>query len=234
VRVAVFFTPPAQHRLTVAAARWLMRDAFNGGTFAAEADRAFDAEALRALTAEPRRYGFHATMKAPFRLAEGAGLAEAEALLGDFCKDAVPCSLPPLQIATLGPFFALVPSGAAKEVDDLAARVVKAFEPLRAPLDPAYLRRRRRAGLTVAQEANLTTWGYPYVFGEFRFHMTLTGPVPPARQPAMAALLERRFAALPETLAVDALALFVEDAPGGDFRVHAVRRLAGGGLSPTL
>jgi putative phosphonate metabolism protein len=233
VRVAVFFTPPAKHRLTLSAARWLMRDAFTGASFAAEAAGTFDADALQALTAEPRRYGFHATMKAPFRLVEGAGLADAEALLADFCRNATPCSLPALRIATLGPFFALIPDAAAKEVGDLAARVVKAFEPLRAPLDPAELARRRGGGLTPAQAAKLASWGYPYVFDEFRFHMTLTGPVPLAQQAAMAALLHRRFDALPRRLVIDALTLFVEDEPGADFRVYGERRLDSGGLFPT-
>jgi len=227
VRVAVFFTPPANHPLTVTAARWLLRDAFRGESFAAMAGGGFDGEALTALTAEPRRYGFHATMKAPFRLVGGASLADAEALLADFCREAQPCSLPMPRIATLGPFFALVPGAPAGEVDDLAARVVKAFDPLRAPPGAAELDRRRRAGLTLAQEANLTAWGYPYVFNEFRFHMTLTGPVPIEQQPAMAALLDQRFAPLLSGVAIETLALFVEDEPGQNFRVHAERRLAG-------
>ena len=193
MRIAVFFTPPAKHRLTVAAARWLLRDAFQGVRFEPESDDGFSQEELEVLTAEPRRYGFHATMKAPFRLAEGATLADAEAALADFCRDAIACPLPSLRLAMLGPFFALVPDPAAKAVDELAARVVRAFEPLRAPLDAAELNRRRRGGLTLSEEANMAAWGYPYVFDEFRFHMTLTGPVPAERQPEMEALLHRRF-----------------------------------------
>jgi hypothetical protein len=207
------------------AARWLLRDAFSGESFAAIAGNGFDVEALTTLTAEPRRYGFHATMKAPIRLADGKSLADAEHLLADFCRDTPPCSLPMPRIATLGPFFAVVPGAPAGEVDDLAARVVKAFDPLRAPPDAAELDRRRRAGLTPAQEANLAAWGYPYVLDEFRFHMTLTGPVPSEQQPAMAELLRRRFEPLPPTLAIESLALFVEDVPGHDFRVHAESRL---------
>jgi putative phosphonate metabolism protein len=233
VRIAIFFTPPAKHRLTVAAARWLMRDAFQGVSFDAEADDVFGPEELRALTAEPRRYGFHATMKPPFRLAEGVSLADAEALLADFCRDVIACPLPSLRIATLGPFFALVPDPAPKEVDDLAARVVEAFEPLRAPLHQAELDRRRRVGLTPAQEAMLTAWGYPYVFDEFRFHMTLTGPVPAERQVEMADLLHRRFDHLLQGVAIDSLALFVEDAAGADFRVHAERHFDGAALLPS-
>ena len=161
MRVAVFFTPPANHPLTMAAARWLMRDAFTGEEFEPEADHAFSAEELQALTAEPRRYGFHATMKAPFRLAEGATLADAEAVLADFCRDAVACPLPSLRVAMLGPFFALVPDPAAKAVNDLAARVVRAFEPLRAPLDAAELERRRRGGLTRGRRPTWQPGGTP-------------------------------------------------------------------------
>jgi hypothetical protein len=234
VRIAVFFTPPAEHRLTLAAARWLMRDAFTGARFAPVAEPPFDEDALGALTAEPRRYGFHATMKAPFRLVAGAGLADAEALLAGFCRDAVPCALPELRIAALGPFFALVPSVEAKELRDLPARVVKAFEPLRAPLEPSELARRRRAGLTPAQEANLAAWGYPYVLDEFLFHMTLSGPVPPEQQAAMAVLLHRRFDAVPRGLTIDSLAFFVEDEPGAEFRVHAQRRFGDGARLPNL
>jgi putative phosphonate metabolism protein len=233
MRVAVFFTPPAHHQLTAAAARWLGRDPFTGETFPAVAEGALDAEALAALTAEPRRYGFHATMKAPFRLVDGTDLAEAEALLADFCRDAAPCSLPMPRIGALGPFFALVPGVPAPEIDELAACVVKAFDPLRAPPAPAELARRRRAGLTPSQEANLAAWGYPYVLNEFQFHMTLTGPVPVGQQPAMAELLHVRFHAVAPELTIDSLALFVEDEPGADFRVHAVRQFEGAVAAPS-
>ena len=232
VRVAVFFTPPANHRLTRTASRWLMRDAFTGREFEPEADHRFGVQELRALTAEPRRYGFHATMKAPFRLVEGAGLADAEALLADLCRDALPCPLPALRIATLGPFFAVMPDPAATEVNDLAARVVRAFEPLRAPLDARERQRRRHSVLTPAQDAHLTASGYPYVFEEFRFHMTLTGPVPAERQPEMAAILHRRFDHILKEGMIDSLAIFVEEAPGADFRVYAERRFGRKALSP--
>ena len=55
MRVAVFFTPPANHPLTVTAAQWLLRDAFSGEGFAAMADDGFDADALMALVKSDRR-----------------------------------------------------------------------------------------------------------------------------------------------------------------------------------
>ena len=63
---------------------------------------------------------------------------------------------------------------------------------------------------------------------DFRFHMTLTGPVPDERQAAVTAVLQRRFASfLDRPLAIDALAVFVESGPGADFYV-AARFLCGG------
>ena len=224
MRVAIFHMPSADHPLTLAAARWLGRDAYSGERFEPVADDAFGSEELAALTAEPRRYGFHATMKAPFRLAEGIRIDDVERRLAEFCRASAPCPLTGLRVATLGPFFALVPGPAAAEVNPLAARVVEAFEPFRAPLDAKDLARRRRTPLTPAQDAYLTAWGYPYVFDEFQFHMTLTGPVPSDRQAEMAALLHRRFDDLLGGMAIDSLSIFIEEAPGADFRVHGEHR----------
>ena len=62
----------------------------------------------------------------------------------------------------------------------------RAFDRCRAPLSDADLARRRRSPLTPEQDARLLAWGYPYVFEDFRFHMTLTGSV---REPDTAARL---------------------------------------------
>ncbi len=78
MRAAIYFTPPADHALTRAAAAWLMRDAFSGAASAPVTDPALSAEEITALTAEPRRYGLHATLKAPFRLADGIGHTELD------------------------------------------------------------------------------------------------------------------------------------------------------------
>jgi putative phosphonate metabolism protein len=229
VRVAIFFSPPADHPLTIASAQWLGRDAYTGERFAPVADGTFHHDELAALTAEPRRYGFHATMKAPFRPADGVRLEDVEAFLARFCEDAAPCPLPGLRVGTLGPFFALTPDPAAIAVNRLAARVVESFEPLRAPLDAKELERRRRSPLTPVQDAYLAAWGYPYVFDEFQFHMTLTGPVPAERQAEMGGILHRRFDNLLDGVVIGSLAVFVEEAPGAEFRVHAERRFGSAG-----
>ncbi|MGR3435716.1 MAG: DUF1045 domain-containing protein [Shimia sp.] len=128
-------------------------------------------------TERPRKYGFHGTIKPPFRLAGGTSFeglkAAAEALL----RGEPAIALPPLQVARLGRFLALVPAGPAADLAALAGRVVEELDPFRAPPSAAEVARRRANGLTDRQEEMQARWGYPYVFDEFRFHMTLTGPL---------------------------------------------------------
>jgi hypothetical protein len=64
----------------------LGRDALSGESLSGFAIPGTDAQGWRELTAEPRRYGFHATLKAPFRLAAGLSadeLFQAVAALAD-------------------------------------------------------------------------------------------------------------------------------------------------------
>src|SRR5262249_54746601 len=67
---------------------------------------------------------------------------------------------------------------------------VTAFDNFRSPVTPEERRRRLGAGLTNRQIENLDRWGYPYVLEDFRFHMTLTGPVDAGRRGAIVSLLQ--------------------------------------------
>jgi putative phosphonate metabolism protein len=227
MRIAVFFTLPVDHPLTVAAARWLGRDAFTGRAFAQEAEGGLDAGAIREVTAAAGRYGFHATLKPPFHPAPGATLAEIESALGAFCRRLTPVRIPSLRIERLGSFFALTPAAPAPGLAALADAAVEHFDVFRAPPTDDEVARRHRHELTPRQRENLQRWGYPYVFEDFRFHMTLTGPVPASRREEVGQILERRFTALAaRPLSVDALSLFVEPAPPSEFRVHRTVPLA--------
>jgi putative phosphonate metabolism protein len=226
MRVAIYYTPPADHPLTKAAALWLGRDAFTGQPLPTPPAAALDVDAV---TAEPGRYGFHATLKAPFRLPHDRSLSELDRVLAKFCAAIAPIGAMKLQIERLGSFFALTPASSHSAVVALAASVVERFEPFRAPLAPDELARRMAAGLNPAQRQNLERWGYPYVFDEFRFHMTLTGPIVPSQREAVLGVLRERFGALLDApIEVDALALFVQAASGTDFLVHARHPLQGG------
>src|SRR5262249_19404197 len=109
MRVAIYYTPAEDHPLTCAAAQWFGRSPFAAATPAASASLTGPVCRLdmRALTAEPRRYGFHATLKAPFRLALDYSLAALEIALSDFCGRNGACTLSGLQIQSIDSFFAL-------------------------------------------------------------------------------------------------------------------------------
>ncbi|MGC4409006.1 DUF1045 domain-containing protein [Allorhizobium sp. NPDC080224] len=222
MRYAFYFAPCADAPLSQTAAAWLGRDAFTGIEHPRTAETDFPAEELDALTADPRRYGFHATLKAPFHLAEGMSEADLLAEFAAFAAKTAAFEVPSIIVGQLGPFFALLPETLHRPLQQFAADVVETFEPFRAPLSEADVARRKADTLPPSQRQNLLNWGYPYVFDEFRFHMTLTGPVSDAQSPAMANVLNLRFADfIGRPLRIDGLALFVEPERGAPFLVHS-------------
>ncbi len=227
LRYAVYFTPEADHPLTLAAADWLGRNAFSGIDGALQPVGDFSQEERAELTADPRRYGFHATLKAPFALADGVSERALIERFGDFCATNAAFDIPSTTIARIGPFFALVPAELHPPLQAFAASVVETFDEFRAPLGEADIARRRPERLNEAQRAYLTRWGYPYVMEEFRFHMTLTGPVPEERAQAMSAVLDLRFSDfIRRPLRISGLALFMEPERGAPFIVHDWQPLA--------
>ena len=217
MRAAIYFTPPAGAPLTRAAALWLGRDAFVG-----DATREPDAD-LDPIVAEPARYGFHATMRAPFRIAEGFDLADVDERLARFAASRPKVQLPEMALRQLGPFFALVPAAPSEGLAVLEADLLEAFDGLRAPFTEAEIARRKPDRLSERQRAQLDRWGYPHVLEDFRFHMTLTGPVEAERTADVKAALDERFGAYDGApLQIDSLAVFIEPAPGEDFRVHSL------------
>lgn len=171
----------------------------------------------------PRRYGFHATLKAPFRLRAGAGLEDLVRALDAFARTQRAFSVKRLRVTQLDDFLALVPERSDARLDALAAECVKRFDGWRAPLNALELDRRRREPLTRRQEALLARWGYPHVLDEYRFHLSLSGPLRGAPAPA-------DMPALPcAPLDIDAISLCEEPAPGAVLRVAHRAPFARGG-----
>lgn len=223
MRYALYFTPPQHDPLTVTASRWLGRDAFGGETAPLPVHGSLSARDIVALTEEPRRYGFHATLKAPFELAEGRTVDELAAAIGTFAAQTTAFDIPSVAVGRLGPFFALVPASPHAPLQAFAAETVRRFEPFRTPLSEADIARRNPDELPPHLRENLMTWGYPYVFEEFQFHMTLTGRVPQDKVPAVTAVLEETFAPFTgRPLTIGGLALFVEEQRGAPFAVHSL------------
>ncbi|HTV67834.1 MAG TPA: DUF1045 domain-containing protein [Rhizobiaceae bacterium] len=226
MRYALYFTPDRDHPLTRLAAAWLGRDVFTGAALQPPVVAAFSAAEVAFHTAAARRYGFHATLKAPFALAPGETEASLAAALESFTAARGPVSMPALKVARLGGFFALVPSAPAPEMEAFAGDVVRDFDRFRAPLSESELERRNPDALSAIEFANLTRWGYPYVFEAFRFHMTLTGRIGANDAARIEETLQSLFGPLvAQPVALDSLTLFVEPEPGAPFTVLAHRPL---------
>lgn len=229
MRYAVYFAPAPEAPLARTAARWLGRDAYSGQTMAAPLLDVLNPAEIAFHTASARRYGFHATMKAPFRLAPGLTEAELLQAFDTFCETEMAFTVPEMIISRLGAFFALVPAVESLELNALACQAVMAFDRFRAPMTESELSRRNPSALKTAELRNLYRWGYPYVLDTFRFHMTLTGRVANDEAPAVQDALQQWFApVLKQPVAIDHMALFVEPEPGAPFVVHTARRLGTG------
>lgn len=223
MRYAIYFAPPADDRLSLMAAHWLGRDAFTGGALAWPEGPVFTPEQQLALTAEPRRYGFHGTLKAPFALAPRRSEAELIAAFDEFAAEIESFVVPEIALHQLGPFFALVAKEDCPPLRELAAQAVRRFEPFRARLSEADIARRNPERLTERQRGYLAAWGYPYVFEEFQFHLSLTGPVPEEMQALVRETLEAAFAEfIGKPLAVQTVAIFAETSRGAPFTVHSL------------
>lgn len=148
---------------------------------------------LAELTATPRKYGLHGTIKPPFVLAEGQSAEALKAEAQALCQTLPAVTLEGLELAALGRFLALVPVGDQSALAALAATVVQQLDPFRAPPTEAELARRRQANLTPEQDAHLLRWGYPYVMDQFRFHITLTGKMPKRQVATTQALIQPLF-----------------------------------------
>ena len=219
-RHAIYFAPPEGSALARFGADWLGWDAAAGARRAG-----FTLPGLPAprdeLVEAPRRYGFHATLKAPFRLAPEFGADDLDAAVAAAAARCARFELR-LQVAALGGFLALVPEEAPAALAALEEALVTGLDAFRAPTDPAEAARRRMAGLDAVEEDNLRRWGYPYVLRRFRFHMTLTGSLPAAARGEARAALEAALAGvLADPVPVAEVCRFAEGADGA-FRL--VRR----------
>ena len=204
----MYYAPAEDDALWSAGCDWLGRDPASG--------RLIPNPARDAITAEPRRYGFHATLKPPMRLAHPwQALLEDTA---DLAARLAPFTLPPLQVSDLNGFLALRETAPCPELQALADACVTGLDAHRVSPDAAEIARRRQSGLTPEQDAMLLDWGYPHVLGTWRFHMTLTRRLTPAEHATVRPAVEEHFAAacaLPRR--VGSVCLFTQMDAGSPF-----------------
>ena len=210
-RYAIYFCPDAESELYRLGAAWLGYDAMTGADVLPELPAGLSEDAWRAATEPPRKYGFHATLKPPFRLADGADEAALFEAVADFAATGAPVALGRLEVRILGGFVALTQTDDPAPVSALAAACVERLDSFRAQADAVEIDHRRRAGLSPQEEQYLRRWGYPYVMDAFRFHVTLTGMLGSGDCARFADLLADRFAAaLAAPFTVDSLCLFAQ------------------------
>lgn len=220
-RCAVYFTPPPFSDWWLAGSQWLGRCAIRGTSYAPPDIAGMTPTQFQACTAEPRRYGWHGTLKAPFTLPPGKTTADLVLRMQALGNRLCAFTMPALRVHVLEDFLALRPEGDTTHMDAIAAACVKDLHDMAMPLSPAELERRRKTTLTAAQDHLLVQWGYPWVLEHFRFHLSLTGPLQqmtPDQRRALLDAAQAHFHAL-APCRFEHLALFIEPEKGADFQL---------------
>lgn len=216
-RFAIYYAP-RDGAFADAAAAWLGWDLAHSRAVAQP-----DVAGLADLTADPRKYGFHGTIKPPFRLAMGVSPQDLARAVGQLAKNLTPVEVSGLDLVLLEGFLALVPAP-DPALSALAVEVVRAVDTFRAPLTEAEIARRRPDRLTPRQRELLSLYGYPYVMEEFQFHLTLSGRLEGDAAQRLRVAATRHFAGtVPQPFRLEDLCLCGEDQAG---RFHLLHRYA--------
>lgn len=220
-RVAIYYAPDTQSDVWRLGSGWLGRNAATGQKLPLPAVDGIAKEVLTELTSHPRRYGWHATLKAPFQLAPGHSLSTLRTGVQQFCQGRQPFDLAAWDLSTTEGFLSLRPKHSPPELAQLAADCVQQLHCFAAPLSEAALARRRLAPLSPEEDALLLAWGYPYVLEHFQFHFSLTGSLnllPEDQLPLLMLAAKTHFHQVPAER-VDRLSIFIEPRQGDDFQL---------------
>ncbi|MBL4599552.1 MAG: DUF1045 domain-containing protein [Rhizobiaceae bacterium] len=191
-----------------------------GSALAEFEDKWFAANRPNEIIGIPKRYGLHATLKAPFKLDEQHSFDELFAAIKQLSVDFSPIYVGALAQRKIESFLALVPKSNCPDLDQLAFDCVRMIDPYRAPIEARELERRRAVSLNLEEEKMLAQWGYPYVKDSFRFHITLTGNLHEKQveniQPELDDLLKP---VLSEPLIIEDICLVGDPGEGKPFRL---------------
>src|SRR5438046_378303 len=105
-RFAIYYVPDPATPLARFACSWLGRDVEDGGAVTPLVVEGLDGARQAALTADPRLYGFHATLKPPFRLAAAGSATALLDAVAAYAATTMPVRITALRLATLGHFMA--------------------------------------------------------------------------------------------------------------------------------
>jgi len=214
-RMALYYAPRTNDPLHQRASAWLGRDTASGAELPQPVIAGVD---IAEVTADARGYGFHATLKPPFRVQGDVPAALQSAR--EFAARTAPFALPPLQITDLDGFLALRETVPCPALQALADGAVAALDAHRAPSTEAEIARRKPEKLSPRQREYLQDWGYPYVFAEWRFHMTLTRRLTPAEKAIILPAVTEALGDAPAfSRTVSDICVFVQAAPGAPFTI---------------
>ena len=219
-RYAIYFAAGADNALSRFGAELLGYDAYTDDEVSFPQGTLHVAPDWRDITSDPRKYGFHGTLKAPMALAPGNTEAELVAACATFASKARPIPVIRPVVDAISGFIAVVPADPVDALQQLAADCVRDFDSFRPALTAEDRARRKPEKLSERQREYLDRWGYPYVMEEFHFHMTLTGRLDAERRGPILEMLRARFAELAlDTLEIDRIALFRQDDARARFRI---------------
>ncbi|MCS3731133.1 DUF1045 domain-containing protein [Bradyrhizobium betae] len=219
-RYAIYFAAGSTSALSRLGAELLGYDAYTGDEVSFPQEAQHVAPDWREMTTDPRKYGFHGTLKAPMALAAGKTEAELMAACTEFAGKVRPIPVIRPVVDAISGFIAVIPVEPVDALQQLAADCVRDFDSFRTELTAEDRARRKPEKLSERQRDYLDRWGYPYVMEEFRFHMTLTGRLDAERRGPVLAMLRERFESLKlDTLAIDRIALFKQHDAKARFRI---------------
>jgi putative phosphonate metabolism protein len=219
-RYALYFSPGEDTSLAQLGGNWLGRDTTTDKSALPQLPEEIISSEWFRVTESARRYGFHATLKPPFKLAEGTSVNDLRLALRSFATRKVSFLAPHLIVGRVGHFLALILSESSRALCDLADDCVRDFDHFRAPATDAEMNRRTQDSMTARELENLLRWGYPYVFDTWKFHMTLTCSLESDLLAVFHRHLQERFReGCNHPLRIDSICLYEEPAAGMPFRL---------------
>ncbi|MGI9521388.1 MAG: DUF1045 domain-containing protein [Hyphomicrobiaceae bacterium] len=219
-RYGVYFLPAADSALWRFGCASIGYDSIVGASTPFHEHDFFRSDSIRVWTSDPRRYGFHATLKPPFELLAGHSPERLDAIAAAFADGQCAFTVDRLVVQPISGFLALVPTSQKTELTTLANACVRTFEHIRGPLKASDRERRLKAPLSDRQLAYLDRWGYPYVFDEFRFHMTLTGRLPDDVVRTATSAFSELYKAADHPVKIDSICICEQPNREGQFRLR--------------
>lgn len=220
-RYAIYYAPEADSALAQFGRSWFGYDAEDQNWQGERRHYGLGQSTLEEITNAPRHYGFHATLKAPFRLHPDRSFEELDQQIKRFTQARAAIALEGLALTQLGRFLALCPTGDLTKLNHFAAQCVSSFDAFRAPLTQAERTRRLAGGqLNKYHRLLLENWGYPYVMDAYQFHITLTRALSPREMSCIAPILTpavRDYGEAP--FSINSICLFAEPENGGSFEL---------------